>query len=179
MRVSSRLGFLLLSGLSLGPPYVAAQGTSPIREASEYEVKAAFLLNFARFVEWPMPEGPGQPIRICLLGQDPFGGALERLAEGEAVDGRPIMVSKVSTPTGGGCQILFVPSAEREGLRARKPPAGVLTVGEDPSFFRDGGMINFAIENRRVRFDVNLKAAESGSVRLSSRLLGVARSVLR
>jgi hypothetical protein len=155
--------------------------TSAGRTTSEYEVKAAYLLNFARFVEWPAPP-PGQandPFSICIVGDDPFQGALDRLVEGEAIAGRPIIVRRLprwQEP----CMILFVSRSERDAFRIlRQAGRGVLTVGEEPGFLSDGGMINFVVDDRKVKFDVNLKAATESSIRINSRLLSVAKSIMR
>ncbi len=176
----------MLAVLLLWDQTLAAQEDSrrtAARELPEYQVKAAFLLNFARFVEWPATQTVGvagnSPLTICIAGDDPFGGTLDRLARGEAVNGRPVVIRRFWQRE-STCQILFVSGSERDLFRAlgRAEP-GVLTVGEDAAFLTEGGMINFVVEDRRVRFDVNLKAAERASVRISSRLLSVARSVLR
>jgi YfiR/HmsC-like len=151
------------------------------RIAPEYEVKAAFLLNFARFVEWPsFGEVPSSaPFSICILGDDPFGQTLDQIVRGEKIDNRPLAVRRVRRPQ-DQCQVLFVPASESDVARILKEVGpGVLTVGEAPDFLRNGGMIDFVVENRRVRFDVNRAAAERASLRISSRLLGVARSVVK
>jgi hypothetical protein len=180
LRLRSFLGAaLFFSGVvSLG------QGnsvTSAGRTTSEYEVKAAYLLNFARFVEWPdVPPGQGNdPFSICIVGDDPFQGALDRLIEGEVVGGRPIIVRRLprwQEP----CRILFISRSERDAFRIlRQAGRGVLTVGEEPGFLSDGGMINFVVDDRKVKFDVNLKAATESSIRINSRLLSVAKSIMR
>jgi hypothetical protein len=165
---------LLCCGLAL------SQDGTPIRQASEEEVKAAFLLNFLRFVEWTAarPEA-GPTFSICIAGADPFGGALRKAVAGEQIEGRPIVIQFVRRWQ-NGCRAFFVGAVDVDPapLLAGVDP-GVLTVGEGTSFLRDGGMIAFIMENRRVRFDVNLQAAQRGSVRLRSQLLDVARRVER
>ncbi len=150
----------------------------PRPAATEYDVKAAFVLNFAKFVEWP-DTNTNSPFAICTLGEDPFGAALDRIVAGETINNRQVVVRrlrKLQEP----CDIVFFAGSERDttGL-LRDIGTGVLTVGESPDFLRHGGMINFVIADRRVRFDVNRTAAERASVKISSRLLGVARSVVR
>jgi hypothetical protein len=146
---------------------------------SEYQVKAAYLVNFARFVEWPVPPTPGSPFYICILGDDPFQEALDQLVMNARVNGRPVIVRRFSRLQ-GDCHILFISSSERDSFKVLGlTPPGVLTVGETATFRADGGMISFVIENRRVRFDVNLRAATQAGVQISSRLLGVARVVER
>jgi hypothetical protein len=168
---------MLLGSLTLG------QGAPPTRggRASEYEVKAGFLMNFLRFIEWPTPPaGQAQePFHICITGDDPFRDMLDRLVKGEIVNGRPIVVRRISRWQ-DPCELLFVSASVRDAFRILdQAGTGVLTVGETPGFLKDGGIINFVVEDRRVRFDIDLMNATKGSVRISSRLLSVARTVLR
>lgn len=162
---------LLVSGALL-----AAQ-----QQPLEYQVKAAFLLNFTKFVEWPTDEfaDPESPISICILGEDPFGAAIDEIVEGEIVGTRKLAVHRVASPQ-KECQVLFVSRSEKDLakiLTAVGP--GVLTVGEGESFLRDGGIISFVIENRRVRFNISQTAARNARLRLSSKLLSVAKMVAR
>ena len=153
------------------------------QQTPEYHVKAAFLLNFTKFVEWPAVafDDAHSPITVCLLGDDPFGATLNQLVEGEVVSGRKLIVQRIRrAPPPKACQVLFVSQSEREVSRmlgALGP--GVLTVGEGEEFLREGGIIAFVLENRRVRFDINQSAAANASLTLSSRLLNVAKSVRR
>jgi YfiR/HmsC-like len=148
----------------------------------EYQVKATFLLNFTRFIEWPPGTlgGPDAPFNICILGNDPFGNVLEQIVTGELVSGRKVAIQKLDRdPQPGTCRIVFV-GDQADGFRN---PAGmgrgVLTVGEGEAFVRNGGMIGFVIENRRVIFDINRRAAEAAGLRFSSGLLSVAKSVIK
>jgi hypothetical protein len=146
----------------------------------EYEVKAAFLLNFTRFIEWPPAAfaAADGPFSICVLGDDPFGRALDRTVEGESVNGRKIEIQRIVRQTPASCQIVFAGGSEKDlpKVLAGMGP-GVLTVGEGARFLREGGMIAFMLENRRVRFDINQSAAAKAGLRISSKLLSVARSV--
>lgn len=145
---------------------------------SEYDVKAAFLLNFTRFVEWGRGSAPGTPIIVCVVGEDPLGAALDQALAGEAVGDRKLAPRRPRSPEGGGCDVAYFPKPQRDAARTlAEMPQGVLTVGEGEAFLRDGGMIAFVMENRRVRFDINMAAVRNGGVRLSSRLLQVAREV--
>lgn len=150
-------------------------------ESLEYPVKSAYLLNFTKFVEWPSSafEGPDSPIAICILGDDPFGATLDQIVAGEAVNNRKVTVLRIKrAPTPKTCQVLFVGRPEKEvASLISSLEAGILTVGEGENFLRDGGMIAFVIENRRVRFSANQAAAESAGLKISARLLTVARSV--
>jgi hypothetical protein len=147
---------------------------------TEYEIKAAFILNFTKFIEWPnQPASPETPFTICILGEDPFGPTLSQIVQGEQIAQRPIAIRRVRQSV-AGCEVLFVSKSERstEGLLSTIP-RGILTVGESDNFLRDGGVISFVLENRRVRFDVNEPAASRNGLKISSRLLNVARTVER
>jgi len=150
----------------------------------EYQIKAAFLYNFAKFVEWP-PNGfsdASAPLRICILGQDPFGQELRNIASDKSINGHKLQVDQVADlQMARTCHILFIASSEKaqlarilEGLRR----TDVLTVGDIKGFIEQGGMINFVLEDNRVRFEVNLKAAEQAGLKVSAKLLNVARNVI-
>jgi hypothetical protein len=169
------LATLLLLGL-LNP--VAAQS------ASEYQVKAAFLFNFAKFVEWQTDAFPtaDAPLQICVLGQDPFGRDFEQVIEDKAVNGHRLEVAHPDgVPQAKACQILFITSSERQKVREilqGLTGVGVLTVGDTPGFAKMGGVINFVLDENRVRFEINLKAAERAHLKLSARLLTVAKLIV-
>jgi hypothetical protein len=149
--------------------------------ASEYQVKAAYLLNFTKFVEWPQSafESPNSPLTICILGDDPFGSLVDQLVEGETVNGRKLAVQRLRrVPEPKLCQVLFISRSEKdvsEVLTGLGP--GVLTVADRDGFLREGGAIAFLTEDRHVRFDISQRAAANASLSLNSRLLSVARSV--
>lgn len=167
---------LLPASLGNSQPAAAASGEPPL----EYQVKAAFLLNFTKFIEWPALEisNPDTPFNICILGSDPIGPALDQILQGETAGGRKLAVQRIRRDGIKSCQVLYVGKAEKDIREMVSTPMyGVLTVGEGESFIRDGGMIAFVIENRRVRFHINLAAARGAALHVSSRLLGVARSV--
>jgi hypothetical protein len=151
----------------------------------EYRVKAAFLFNFAKFVEWPPRafKTSTDPITICVMGQNPFGNALTDAVRGKTVDGRTFLVRQVPPEQpAAGCQILFVGSSERKGLHAILGDirtGGVLTVGEADTFSSEGGIINFKIESGRVCLQVNVDAAEQANLHISSKLLSLAQIVKR
>ena len=147
----------------------------------EYEVKAAFLYNFAKFTEWPMEQDPGTPIVIGVLGEDPFGEVLEHTIRGKQVRGRALTIKrfrKVEDPL-KSCHILFISSESATASRALKflQGARVLTVGESRAFCSLGGTINFVLDHRRVRFEINVAAAERAGLKLSSKLLKLAKIV--
>jgi hypothetical protein len=154
-------------------------------QVNEYQVKAFFLYNFARYVEWP-PESfkaANDPIVICILGQNPFGGALHQAIAGKVLDGRPFVVRQVlEIPPGGNCHILFVTSLERNRFRSmagRLKGAGILSVGETQGFTADGGVIDFKLEDGKVRFEIDVDAAGREGLRISSKLLSLAQIAKR
>jgi hypothetical protein len=153
----------------------------PADEPIEYQVKAAFLLNFTKFIQWPETsfETSDSPIAICVLGRDPFGSALDQLVAGESVNGRRVTIQRVQrAPSPKSCQVLFAASVEKDVLKLLPDLGpGVLTVGEGDGFLRGGGMITFVLENRRVRFEINQARAEKAGLKLSARLLNVAKAV--
>jgi hypothetical protein len=149
----------------------------------EYQVKAAFLYNFAKFVEWPALtfKTDKDPLRICVLGQNPFGNALVEGVGGKTVVGRPLVVSDISDVNqGADCQILFIGSSERKRLRsifAELRTMGVLTVGETEGFASQGGIVNFKLGGGRVRLEINIDAAAQAKLRISSKVLNLAQIV--
>jgi hypothetical protein len=157
--------------------------TASAQTIDEYQVKAAFLYNFAKFVEWPALtfKTDKDPLRICVLGQDPFGNALVGGVGGKTVVGRPLVVSDISdVGQGSDCQILFIGSSERKRLRAifaELRATGVLTVGETEGFATQGGIVNFKLEDGRVRLEINIEAAGQAKLRISSKVLNLAQIV--
>jgi hypothetical protein len=167
----------LLAALLLAVP-----GAAPAQTAEEYAVKAAFLYNFAKFVDWPPAAFPDPSnLKICVLGDDPFGGSLETVA-GEQVAGRKLNVVRTdSTSKLAGCQILFISRSERERIPqilAAVKGSPVLTVGDTQKFADDGVIINFILEGSKVRFEINTDSAERARLRISSKLLQLARRIV-
>jgi hypothetical protein len=155
---------------------------SPGPDASlEYRVKAAYLLNFTRYVEWPTSAAPDGRLSICVMGTDPFGSILDATVAGRTVQGRPLEVRRVQTaPDADGCEVVFV---SRETWR-RNPGslktlgnAGSLTVGESEQFARRGGVIGFVILDETVRFVINDDARDRAGLRISSRMLSLAAAI--
>jgi hypothetical protein len=179
------IGGRVVAALLLGAALVRAQPEPPPPGGSptEYEVKAAFLYNFARFVEWPAESrpDPGAPFVIAILGRDPFGAVLDETVAGKTVAGRPIEVHRVPRPDDArDAQIVFVSPSERANmaaiLKALERP-GVLTVGDTDGFATHGGAINFTVQARRVRFEINPSVAEQAGLKMSSQLLKLATLV--
>jgi YfiR/HmsC-like len=166
----------------LTPHTVVAQG-SQAGGSVEYQVKAAYLLNFTRYVEWPSSSfsSPSAPIDICVLGDDPFGVDLDHAMENKSSDSHPLRVRRTHDRNQlDGCHLVFV--SEREAHRnpeiaQRVTTPGVLTVGDNEQFARDGGVIGFIIQDETVRFVVNLDARDRARVRISSRVLSLASNL--
>jgi len=159
---------------------------APLRAQSalEYDVKAALLLNFARFIEWPDSafESARSPIDVCVLAPSPFGDALERTLAGETVANRPLSARQIRRVSdSAGCHLLFVPSGaeSRAAALLRQSGPHTITVGESRRFADMGGAVNFVIEDGRVRFNVNLRPVEDRGVRISARMLQLAGRVDR
>jgi hypothetical protein len=146
-------------------------------------VKAAFLVNFAKFAEWPSEslQARASGVSICVLGRDPFGDVLEKIVANRSVGGRPIVIQRPRNVGGAqACHVLFIADSESTRLAqilenlADQP---VLTVGERPGFARQGGVIGLVVEHNLARFEVNLEVAHHKGLLLSSKLLSVARIV--
>lgn len=162
-------------------PCLLAQSSKP----TDYDVKAVYLYNFGRFVEWPANGATAKTdsFTICVLGQDPFGPVLETTLAGETIDGKSVVSRRISTPEeSANCRIVFLSSAE-EGRLGKiievLNKEAVLTVSDMPQFSQHGGMIQFVLEGKKVRFEVNLTAVQHAGLTLSSELLKVATTVRR
>jgi hypothetical protein len=151
--------------------------------ATESQVKAAYLLNFGKFVSWPASPAPSHPeeFSICLLGEDPFGAVLDSTVRGEKINGHPVIVRRLRTAHDlSGCNILYISHSEQSQVRritSALAKSGILTVGDGSDFMDQGGALQFTISGNRVRFAVNLDAAHDAGLVLSSELLKVASSV--
>ena len=150
---------------------------------SAYQVEAAYLYNFSRFVEWPAKGSSLQnsPFTICVLGDDPFGHALDATLAGETIGNQKVTARRISNPQmSGDCQILFISSSEANRLNKIMEALNknaVLTVSDIPQFSQRQGMIQFVMEENRIRFEVNLTATQRAGLTLSSELLKVATAV--
>jgi hypothetical protein len=147
-------------------------------------VKVAFLFHFSQFVEWP-PEtfkDAGSPVTYCTVGADPFGGLLEAGLNGKTIEGRPVHVEHFKQVQEiQGCQIVFLGTSEKKFIAttlANLKASPILTVGESENFAKQGGMIGFFLEDNKVRFEINLGAAEQAKLKISARLLTLAKTVI-
>ncbi len=162
-----------------------AEAQAPARADSaslEYEVKAAYLLNFTRYVEWPPSAFPRQdsPLVICVIGPDPFRTILERTVEGKAADGHPIAIQRAALASDTrGCHMAFIASGSQDVRipQSDQLEGAVLTIGEGRGFARRGGMIGLVIMDATVRFEINLDAVRGAGLQVSSRLLALATRV--
>ena len=157
---------------------LASQAQGP----GEYDVKAAFLYNFAHYVEWPPAALEGRDaLVIGCLGPDVFAGALEKTMKDRTAQGRPVRVRRFAAQEQvAPCHILFVPVGERERIEkaaAALKGSGTLIVSESEGALRRGAAINFYLEGQRVRFEVNPEAAGRENLRLGAKILRLARIV--
>jgi len=147
---------------------------------SEYQVKALFLFNFAKYVDWPSRafSDDSAPIVIGLAGQDNFGENFKQVINAKTVSGRPVVVKHVANADEyKNCHILFISASENERLREilnAVKDAPVLTVGETDQFLSHDGMINLAKKANKIRLEINLLATQRAQLKLSSKLLSVA-----
>jgi len=152
--------------------------------ASEYHVKAAFLFHFVQLVEWPAGSLGNEmnPVTLCTIGDDPFHGDLDDTLAGKSVGTRQLRVRHLKPAEDlQGCQVLFVSNADaaRFGRLLEELKDGpILTVGESDGFVQRGGMIGFCLVDNKVRFEINLQAAERAKLKISSRLLLLAKTVV-
>ena len=149
----------------------------------EYQVKATFLYNFTKFIEWPagaLAAGDA-PFEVGIVGSNPFGPYLAESMAGESVRGRPVRVVEFRGPEDvRPCAVLFVPDAMGDRLAditARLGGAPVLLIGESPGFAERGGTINFFMLDNKVRFEINPTAARAVGLQISSKLLAIAKVV--
>lgn len=164
--------------LLIAPPHVFAQS-----DDAEYRVKLAFLYNFAQFVQWP-PEafhGTTAPLTICVAGQDPFRGDIEETLRGRTVGGHPIQIKRLKPDDElRACHMIFVRAGEKKvaaQILADLKGSSTLTVGESKGFADLGGVINLTIEHNKLRFEINIDAATETRVKISSKLLELAKIV--
>lgn len=151
--------------------------------ATGYEVKTAFLFNFAKFIDWPASSfsGPQSPFTICVLGQDPFGNILDDTLLGKIVGIRPLVIRRLKEKNEArSCQMVFVSPSESAHLSeifASLQRANVLLVGETTGFAASGGTIEFTLDDNHVRFTINTDSVDRSGLKFSSKLLALAKLV--
>ncbi|MGB7848084.1 MAG: YfiR family protein [Candidatus Acidiferrum sp.] len=170
----------LAAFMSLWSPFPAAAQSQP----PEYEVKAAFIFHFAQLVDWPpyaLAED-NRPLVFCTTGEDSASGALESLVRGKHIGPHLVEVRRTPEKDGfRGCQLLFITGGDKKrvaSILASLKNAPILTVGESEDFAGDGGMIGLCLQENKIRFDINLTAAQRANLKISSRLLLLAKRVL-
>jgi hypothetical protein len=165
----------------LGPVLQASFGDTP----REYQLKAAFLYNFTKFVEWPASRfaDTNSPIVIGVFGKNPFGAELENLVKGRKINDRGIVVRSVgSAADAKAAHLLFVDSTSDDRLaelQGALQGGGVLTVGESTAFARHDGIINFLLEDDKLRFEINMDAADRAGLRINAQLQKLAKTIRR
>jgi len=166
--------FLSAILLAIVPLMMPSRGTG--QEQEEYGVKAAYLLNFTKFVEWPQSTGSGM-FGICILGDDPFETTIDMLTRGKSASGRPIEVRRLKEAAEAkSCQMVFVSSTE--GAKASKLVEAVrgtpvLTVGESEDFLRMGGIVALPMDGSHVNIVINAGAANKADLKISAKLLSL------
>jgi hypothetical protein len=179
---------ILIVALSISLSWApGAFAQSPeVSDSSEYLIKAGFIFNFAKFVEWPSNAfaQPDSPIVIGILGTDPFGTIIDKIVQDKKIGTRGFVVKRLKWGTElkelRECKILFIGASERahmDELVQMLRGLPILTVGETPGFAERGGVIRFVLEDNRVRFEVNVVAARQADLTISSRLLTLARII--
>ena len=172
----SRLFLIVVLGTIAG---CAAHGQA----ADEYRVKAAYMYNFAKFVDWPAKtfDSPSQPIVFCVLGQTPLRQALSDALLGKVVDQRPLEFREIANAKqAGACQVLLISSPDKKRQRQildEIKTFKILTVGEGESFTHEGGVVRFVLDGGRVRLEFNLEAANDATLRVSSKLLSLGTTI--
>jgi hypothetical protein len=173
---------LLLAAVSPGLAAAGAPAAEAPAARAEYEVKAAFLYNFAKFVRWPGDLSEAPRFVLAVLGDDPFGPVLDRTFAGKTILGRPVEVRRVASVADAvHAHLVFVSGSEQARLPrvlAGLADAPVLTVGDDADFADRGGMIAFRLRDDVIRFDVNLQRVERARLKMSSQLLRLAQRVI-
>jgi hypothetical protein len=166
---------------------VLLAGAIPLQPQSvpsiEYQVKAAFLFNFAKFVEWPPDAFPSEktPITLCVFRYDPFGGVLDEVIRGKTINNRELAVRRINElPDLKSCHLVFVSAREDKLLsEIEKGVKGesVLLVGESGDFAERGGAVQFFLEANKLRFAVNVDVAQRAQLQISAKLLALAKIV--
>ena len=155
-------------------------------EASrEYQIKAAFVFNFTKFIEWPAERfaAPDSPVVIGVFGKNPFGNSLAETVKNKRIGNRTLVVQFINTSVEAtNCHLLFLPVGEEKALAEMQPllvAAGVITVGETELFARQQGVINFVMDGDKLSFDLNMETANHAHLKINAQLQQLARKVRR
>jgi hypothetical protein len=173
-------GTVLLAWLMMALLFSVGTALADEPQLTESKLKAAFLFNFVKFVEWP-PESfaaTNSPIAIGILGENPFGGDLAAIVRDKTINNRPIIIRTMpSLAEATNCHVLFIGASENGRIPeiiSKLGTASILTVGDFNHFTEAGGMINFVRENNKIRFQINEAAAKNARLKISSKLLSLA-----
>ena len=178
--LAALISIAILVGAAI--PLSSARAKKPL--LYEYRIKAAFLYNFAKFIQWPESAfiDPESPVFICILGQDPFMGALQSIA-GKTIRGRRIVISHSKNVMAvKGCHILFVAESEKSRIKhtiSKFKGSPVLTVSDMDNFVKADGMIGMVRVDNKIRFQINLVSAQDSGLTISSQLLKLAQNVIK
>ena len=177
-----KIFFFLCVWILVGIGWTRDASSEPLEQFGEYQVKAAFLYNFGKFIEWPPRsfQDDKAPLILGILGKDPFGDSLDSF-KGKKIGSREFLVKVFpKLETLEKCHILFIGASEKDQLsKVLKTIGGwnVLTVGDIPGFCQAGGILNFAIEEKKVRFEINPQAAQRHGLKVSSQLVKLAKII--
>ena len=181
----SKMYIRIVAALSLLPlafafAPTALPATAPL--PTDYEVKAAFLYNFAKFVRWPDDDAPGPTFVLAIVGDDPFGEVIDRAFHGKTVLGRRVEIRRTrSVREAAAAQMAFIGESERDHLPqvlAALKGASVLTVGDMDRFADGGGMVGFRLKDSTVRFELNLRELRQARLQMSSQIIRLAQRVI-
>lgn len=161
----------------------ATAGNLDQKSLREYQVKAAFLYNFAKFIFWPKENIKQSPsFLIGILGKDPFGTALEEVISMRSLKGKPVVIKRATNPQDlADCQVVFIAESEKSRLPEDLQffqKKSILTTSEIAGFAQSGGMIEMMVIKKQIRFDINSTAAQRAKLRIRSQLLELARKIV-
>jgi YfiR/HmsC-like len=182
MKTLARITYVMILMTLLVSGVIGGTTKSFADSLQEYQIKAAFLYNFAKFVEWPATafKDAQSPLTLCILGKDPFGDALDSLRE-KTIEGRRLVIRRVSKiEEADKCHILFVSASEKDSLSHILKVTrswNVLTVGDTKGFAESGVVINIISIGNKMGFEINLDAAEHTSLKISSKLLKLGKII--
>ena len=177
------VALLLLGGLAVAGRAAETAGTAS--RVREYKIKAAFLLNFMQFVEWPAPVATNSETALVLgiCGEDPFGATLDDTVKGETVRGHPLVIKRARRAADlTECHLVFVCQSEKDRLKEilqASREGSALMVSDIEQFCPQGGMIGLVTETGRIKFEINQAAAEQKGLKISSKLLRLGRTVAK
>jgi hypothetical protein len=178
LRIAGR--FFIQSLLILGPASVAVVAGESQAELLELQVKAAFLYNFAKFVDWP-PDSGSAPITFCTFAGDPISEVLRQSLSGKTINNRPLATRQFPAPKDAqNCQVVFISGYSKKqlaGAVASLPGGGTLTIGDSDQFVVSGGMIQLMKGSNKFRFAINVDAVNRNGLRISSKLLQLAEVI--